>query len=394
VRPPSSTTSIPGVTTGTEPLSEEDRENIANSDVLAVDELELLDRYLAAQRRLSQSKLELQKINNELLATQQELYGSIDTVRDTFHQLAETEAKLATAQANLDAHQARLESAAINTYVSGGRGNAAMAALLRSHTIDDLTKGRVYADAVVEDEQGEIDKYAELRDYIADLKQRADLQKAAAMSARDARVAREDEVNRKRDLQVAAQQSAQDALTQEAAVLAEVAAKKPGALAAYNQRATVSTSGVSGLLARAGATDGPPPDYLALAGYFQHPLPQARLTQRFGPRVHPIFGYSHTHSGLDLAIGTGTPITAAEGGVVVASEWLGGYGNAVVIYHGNRVGTLYGHMVKTGVAVGQFVQRGEVIGFVGSTGYSTGPHLHWEVRLDGTPVDPLPTIGG
>lgn len=391
--PSSSTSTTDAVTPGTEPeLSDQEKENLKNSDILTADELQLLDRYLAAQLKLSQTKVELARVNNELLATQQDLFGSIDKVRDTFHQLAETERKLEASQVKLDAHQARLRTAAVETYISGGRGNSAMAALLKSHTIDDLTKGRMYADAVVDDEIGQVERYSELRDYIADLKAQAASQQAAAEAARDARVAREDEVERRRDEQIAAQEAAQEALTQEAAVLAEVALKRPNAFAASQDRSRHSDS-VAGILNKAQAGEEPAPIGVQMTGYFKHPLPAARLSQGYGRRIHPLFGYVQGHPGIDLAIGSGTPIVAPENGVVVMAEWYDGYGNCTIIDHGSHVGTLYGHQTSFAVKEGDFVLRGQVIGFVGSTGYSTGPHLHWEVRLNGDTIDPLPTIG-
>jgi len=95
------------------------------------------------------------------------------------------------------------------------------------------------------------------------------------------------------------------------------------------------------------------------------------------------------HTGVDLGCGNGTPIGAAGDGVVVSAGWNGGYGNAVVIDHGNGLATLYGHQSSLAASPGQRVSTGQTIGYVGSTGYSTGPHLHWEVWVNGTPVDPM-----
>jgi murein DD-endopeptidase MepM/ murein hydrolase activator NlpD len=108
----------------------------------------------------------------------------------------------------------------------------------------------------------------------------------------------------------------------------------------------------------------------------------------FGMRYHPVLHYSRMHTGADMRAGHGEPIHACRAGTVVASGWQGGYGNAVVIDHGGGMATLYGHQSSTAVNVGQHVDAGQVIGYVGSTGMSTGPHLHFEVRLGGNPVDP------
>ena len=140
----------------------------------------------------------------------------------------------------------------------------------------------------------------------------------------------------------------------------------------------------------------PPPAPVPRAGNpsaqgFQWPL-SAPITSGFGYRVHPIHGTRRLHKGIDLSAGSGTAIAAAKGGTVISAGWLGGYGNAVVISHGNGLTTLYAHQSKVAVSVGQSVGRGQVIGYVGSTGQSTGPHLHFEVRSNGTPVDPRPYL--
>ncbi|MCE5193601.1 MAG: M23 family metallopeptidase [Candidatus Cryosericum sp.] len=116
------------------------------------------------------------------------------------------------------------------------------------------------------------------------------------------------------------------------------------------------------------------------------------VTSPFGPRVHPIIGEELEHHGVDLEAAAGTPVMAAARGVVV---WHGnklGYGNCIVMRHGTHLSTIYGHLSHIGVRTGQLIGAGEVIGLSGSTGFSTGPHLHFEVRRDGVPVDPLPLL--
>jgi murein DD-endopeptidase MepM/ murein hydrolase activator NlpD len=109
----------------------------------------------------------------------------------------------------------------------------------------------------------------------------------------------------------------------------------------------------------------------------------APITSPFGWR------WGRMHEGIDLGAAYGTPIAAAGSGTVIYAGWLGGYGNLTVIDHGGGLATAYGHQSQIGVSVGQQVGRGEVIGYVGSTGHSTGPHLHFEVRVNGQAVDPL-----
>jgi murein DD-endopeptidase MepM/ murein hydrolase activator NlpD len=119
------------------------------------------------------------------------------------------------------------------------------------------------------------------------------------------------------------------------------------------------------------------------------PLAARALTSGFGMRVNPVTGVYAEHAGIDLAAPAGTPIVATGDGVVGRAGWDGGYGLMVSVEHGGGIETRYGHMSQIAVTPGEQVRAGEVIGFVGSTGRSTGPHLHYETRIDGHPVDPL-----
>jgi murein DD-endopeptidase MepM/ murein hydrolase activator NlpD len=124
------------------------------------------------------------------------------------------------------------------------------------------------------------------------------------------------------------------------------------------------------------------------AGRFRIPV-AGRFSSGFGGRYHPILKRTRMHTGLDIAAPSGTAIHAAGNGEVIFAGWRGGYGNCVIIDHGGGVATLYAHCSRLYVGVGRRVSTGDRIAAVGSTGMSTGPHLHWEVRVNGTPVNPL-----
>lgn len=125
-------------------------------------------------------------------------------------------------------------------------------------------------------------------------------------------------------------------------------------------------------------------------GVMLWPVPDShRITSQFGVRFHPILKRYKSHSGLDIGAPTGTKILAASSGKVIYSAVRGGYGNCVMVDHGGGIVTLYGHCSKLLVTSGQSVNRGDNIALVGSTGQSTGPHCHFEVRVNGTPTDPL-----
>lgn len=126
----------------------------------------------------------------------------------------------------------------------------------------------------------------------------------------------------------------------------------------------------------------------ARKGLIRTPVSGARLSSGFGMRFHPILNYSRMHQGIDFAAPTGTPVVASAAGRVVRAGWGGGFGNLIVIDHGRGMQTRYAHLHRMNVRAGQQVSQGQVIGQVGSTGMSTGPHLHYEVWKNGRPVDP------
>ena len=130
-------------------------------------------------------------------------------------------------------------------------------------------------------------------------------------------------------------------------------------------------------------------------GAMAWPVPSvgtANITSIFGWRIHPIFGEGQGHTGVDIGASMGASVVAANPGTVIYAGWYGGYGNCVQVDHGGGVVTLYGHNSSILVSVGQQVSRGQTIALIGSTGYSTGPHCHFEVMLNGVHVDPLDYI--
>jgi murein DD-endopeptidase MepM/ murein hydrolase activator NlpD len=126
---------------------------------------------------------------------------------------------------------------------------------------------------------------------------------------------------------------------------------------------------------------------------FVRPVPGA-ITSPFGPRRHPILGYVRMHTGVDMTAPYGQAIRAAAGGRVILAGSYGGYGTTLIIDHGGGMATLYAHQSSLEVGYGAEVAGGDVIGYAGSTGLSTGPHLHFEVRLSGAPVNPAPYLAG
>ena len=121
------------------------------------------------------------------------------------------------------------------------------------------------------------------------------------------------------------------------------------------------------------------------------PSPGA-ITSWFGPRLHPILGYTRMHNGVDFNCWTGDPIRSATDGIVIMAQYYGGYGYTIIVQHANSLSTLYAHLSAFNSQVNDYVVAGQQIGECGTTGLSTGPHLHFEVRQSGAPVNPLPYL--
>ncbi len=130
------------------------------------------------------------------------------------------------------------------------------------------------------------------------------------------------------------------------------------------------------------------------SGELGWPVPGYSKSGSVGPRIHPIYGYNSCHTGIDIGAPSGLSVKAAESGTVATISRGGIYGNAVLLVHANGLTTFYAHLSSTSVQIGQSVGAGEQVGLVGSTGWSTGPHLHFETRINGTPYDPMGWFGG
>ena len=191
-------------------------------------------------------------------------------------------------------------------------------------------------------------------------------------------------------VQTSEQRAVRDRLVSSEQSLAEARRDKNRRLAGVRENKSEYLHEVEGLLAQSAAigatirsaqSSGPTDSTPSSSGLIW-PV-SGPVTSGFG------FRWGRMHEGIDIGAASGTPIHAAAGGTVIWAGWLGGYGNLVVIDHHNSLATAYGHQSALATAVGASVSQGQVIGYVGSTGHSTGPHLHFEVRVNGTPVDPL-----
>ena len=154
----------------------------------------------------------------------------------------------------------------------------------------------------------------------------------------------------------------------------------------YADRAAAEGTGVVRFSAQA-----PLPPTLQVAGTMPSgsPLATGRITSLFGARANPVTGFSQHHAGIDIAASTGSPVSATGAGTVRFAGFSGNYGLLVVVDHGDGVESRYAHLSRLGVQQGQAIAKGHILGLVGSTGRSTGPHLHYELRANGRPLNPL-----
>ena len=305
------------------------------------------------------------------------LQGDID--RFTAEALA-FEAQAAAAALQLDAAQQRAEDAAAALY----RGSDApvYAAVLDVDNVHDAYVGTKYLTRVSDVRRADVDALANLKLSIEANEAAAALRRDGAAAARAQAEVERDQLAGLRAEQQTKRNEVKREESREQALIASIRARKDeftNELAALQ----AASNAISTMLAarQRGQTRA---SSLDLA----RPVPGG-VSSGFGARVHPVLGTTRMHNGVDLAGSSGTAIKAAAGGTVVYAGVRGGYGNTVIIDHGNQYATLYGHASSLNVSAGEKVSAGETVAAVGSTGLATGPHLHFEVRLLGVPVNPL-----
>lgn len=351
-------------------------------------ERDFFDRLLASQSLIDNLSLEIANLDLDLLTAEQDLRRTEAGLAETEAKVAALEAELGEATTEYDEARGLLRAWAVEAYIAGGT-EPPPAALLSAADPSELNRTVTYADALVVDSSHAIEEVVRLRQRTRSLAEEARGQRDAVRTFHDQAERHRAELAARRDQQAQARGVVEGAVNEQRGLLLETAERR----AEYERRVAEQgrvSDGISGTLAAAQADQ---PDPIFTAGIFLPPIRGGRVVSLFGPRVHPIYGVSRMHNGLDIDAAAGTPIRAPGDGRVLLAAVQGGYGNAVVIDHGNGVGTVFAHMSVFAVTAGQEVRQGDVLGAVGSTGLSTGPHLHFEVRLRGQPIDPRPYLG-
>ncbi len=370
------------------------------------DELaEVQSEISALNKKISAARASSRQVTSELNAASQrvaeiqaqlvEAQGKVDAVR---LQIAENEAavealnarlvelqrQLADTQTKLRATISDLEVQAVEMYMNASSSMGVL--MLEFESASELAVGLAYTSDLASNSEDLIDTFELLRADENRQKEDVDAQKAgveATLAQLDQeRATLEADVAKVEELRARAETDLAEARKLLNRIYGEIAAAEE-----HKDGLEADAARLEREIAARASTSGTRP------GVLSWPV-SGRLTSPFGYRIHPIFGTKRLHTGIDLAASTGTAIKAAGPGEVILAETYGGYGRAVVIDHGGGLTTLYAHQSAILVSRGQLVITGETIGRVGCTGFCTGPHLHFETRENGTPVDPLKYLSG
>lgn len=354
--------------------AEAELERIQAESAQAEQQLGVIDTELVALTG------ELRTLEAELAEKQQVFDSAQDRTAEATARLIEVSEDLERIRLALEQRESNFEARVAATYKYGNI--SFVEALLGTETVSDFVNTGYYVQSVLEYDSTVIADIERLNLELID--RRAEVDALRERLQRDERVAQRarDEVEGLTDSQrrltsrVAEERARHADLVQQleadeasyAQLVAELEATSSAL--AEELRNSVWRAGAPGTGELVWPTDG-------------------RKTSDFGWRTHPIFGSRRMHTGVDISGSTGQPVVAAAEGLVLHADWRGGYGLAVVIDHGGGVATLYAHLSSLSVAEGDVVGQGQTIGAVGSTGWSTGPHLHYEVRVNGEPRDPM-----
>ncbi len=349
----------------------------------SLEDLQQQRQQLEQQRR--QLTEEQQRLLNQQQQAEQELGGLQDNIQTTASQISDTEARLQSAENQLTDLQTQLDQAEADyrdvqsatvarlQFLQRQQGSKGWAVLLQSQNLNEFIDRRRQLKLV----------YAADRQVLEDLKAQADelMNQRAEVERQKNQVAlvRQELLMQKRQFEAQADQQTQ---------LIGRLKQDRNALEAAEAQLARDSENVANLIRQRVAAEAARGGSVRGTGQMIHPV-VAPLTSGFGTRVHPILGTRRFHAGIDFGASHGTTIRAADSGRVILAGWSGGYGRTVIIDHGGGLSTLYAHCSQLFVSNGQSVSQGQAIAAVGSTGLSTGPHLHFEVRRNGEPVNPM-----
>ncbi|MFK8185542.1 MAG: murein hydrolase activator EnvC [Phormidesmis sp.] len=347
-----------------------------------------IDQQLDAQKEIDERYQKAEKqTDKKLKDLSKSIQGTDTSITNTEYRLASAQQRLNQLEAELENNQAIYEQARTAVvgrlqFMQRQQGAQGWALLLQSDSLN-----------------GFLDRRHRLKQvYVADRKMLValDAQSAEILVQQAGVEQQKNDVSLLRQQLLASRAQYTEQLQQQSVTMERLRDNR-GALAAAIQRLDQDSDKVTELIlervAAANAAEAKIAREEALraarnSGKMLKPS-MGPITSNFGSRFHPVLGYSRFHAGTDFGAAHGSPIQAAETGVVIFSGWYGGYGNAVIVEHGDGLTTLYAHASRLNVKEGAIVKKGDAIAAIGTTGLSTGPHLHFEVRRNGEPVDPM-----
>jgi murein DD-endopeptidase MepM/ murein hydrolase activator NlpD len=386
--------------------TEQDKKKIDSAVAAAGDDLQ------SANARVEQAIADLQSVRQLLPAARQELIDArADAeVAEAADRAAQAELEQATAAAiraeqeraevefQIQDLQSRVGNLAREVYQNGAFADFDL--LVTADSPTELADRAAAIDAVSRVNNQTLAQMAEIRAELALKEARLEVLRQQIDEKRQKAAIALSQANIARDRAAAAKARIDLLVAQKATALDVASAERARVLKQYKS-VQAEQQRIAALLARQAAAEAARLASGGKLGYvptgsdgFRWPIDNAPITQGVGPRIHPVYGYRSCHTGVDMGVPIGTPIHATAAGVVVANAVSGPYGNHTLISHGNGLFSMYAHQSRFGASEGQTVKKGQVIGYVGSTGYSTGPHLHFEIHVGGVPYDPMGWFGG
>ena len=298
------------------------------------------------------------------------------------------ERQLAEAQKRLEGRESVFYKRVRDIYINGRLSY--LDVVIGSKDFSDFANRLEVLKRIIDSDITLINEIKKERADIEAHKQKLEADRAKLVELEKSALAKQAEIEQKKAERNVVLQKAQNdrATAMQAIEELNASSAQVSAMLKERQAARAAAAAAAAAAAQSSGGQGASDNWVQGTGQLGWPV-SGEITSPYGYRIHPIWGTTIYHSGIDIGVDEGTPVHAADGGVVVWSGWMGGYGYAVVIDHGNGLSTLYGHNSELAVDEGQSVAKGQVISYAGSTGNSTGPHVHFEVRVNGDPVDPM-----
>ena len=353
---------------------------------LSADRTRILDRIHALDERRAEVEERVNALDADLAALDSRITDVTADLTEAQQHVALLTADLQRVLRKLDTRTDLFTERAVAAYKAGPA--AYIDGLLSSETFNDLVDRQAYYESALDADSELVAEIEVLRD---DTENRREVILERQHQIAEAKRQLEDD---RAEIALVRAEHA-DALAAREAVLEEKESilhsieKKKARFEALEDQLDAESNRIQSIInANASSTTGPLPTG---GGQFLWPT-AGPLTSPYGWRTHPIFGDQRLHAGIDIGAPYGAPVIAADEGTVTYAGVMSGYGNVIVVDHGGGIATTYNHLSAFSVGSGQSVGRGVPIGAVGCTGYCTGPHLHFEVRVNGSPVDPMPYL--